>query len=84
MMEFLQAATCADQLEVLWRRMDDDADEEVDPTGMVLEIPDQQDAVLDQGNNESLNVGPALLGGVALKSIWRNYSGPPHCLRGPL
>ena len=51
MMEFLQAATCADQLEVLWRRMDDDADEEVDPTGMVLEIPDQQDAVLDQGNN---------------------------------
>ena len=54
MMEFLQAATCADQLEVLWRRMDDDADEEVDPTGMVLEIPDQQDAVLDQGNNESL------------------------------
>ena len=54
MMEFLQAATCADQLEVLWRRMDNDADEEVDPTGMVLEIPDQQDAVLDQGNNESL------------------------------
>ena len=54
MVEFLQAATCADQLEVLWRRMDDDADEEVDPTGMVLEIPDQQDAVLDQGNNESL------------------------------
>ena len=66
MMEFLQAATCADQLEVLWRRMDDDADEEVDPTGMVLEIPDQQDAVLDQGNNESLipieDVGGETLG----------------------
>ena len=66
MMEFLQAATCADQLEVLWRRMDDDADEEVDPTGMVLEIPDQQDAVLDQGNNESLipieNAGGETLG----------------------
>ena len=30
------------------------------------------------------NVGPALLGGVALKSIWRNYSGSPDCLRGPL
>ena len=30
------------------------------------------------------NVGPALLGGVALKSVWRNYSGPPDCLRGPL
>ena len=33
---------------------------------------------------ENNNVGPALLGGVALKSIWRNYSGPPDCLRGPL
>ena len=54
MMEFLQAATCADQLEVLWRRMDDDADEEVDPSGMVLEIPEQQDAVSEQGVNESL------------------------------
>ena len=53
MMEFLQAATCADQLEVLWRRMDDDADEEVDPSGMVLEIPEQQDAVSEQGINES-------------------------------
>ena len=53
MMEFLQAATCADQLEVLWNRMDDDADEEVDPSGMVLEILGQKDAVLDQGINES-------------------------------
>ena len=53
MMEFLQAATCADQLEVLWKRMDDDVDEEVDPSGMVLEIPGQQDAVLEQGINES-------------------------------
>ena len=53
MMEFLQAATCADQLEVLWKRMDDDADEEVDPSGMVLEILGQQDAVLEQGINES-------------------------------
>ena len=53
MMEFLQAATCADQLEVLWKRMDDDADEEVDPSGMVLEIPEQQDAVFEQGINES-------------------------------
>ena len=31
-----------------------------------------------------INVGPALLGGVVLKSIWPNYSGPPDCLRGPL
>ena len=54
LMEFLQAATCADQLEVLWKRMDDDADEEVDPSTMVLEILGQEDAVLDQGNNESL------------------------------
>ena len=53
MMEFLQAATCADQLEVLWKSMDDDADEEVDPSGMVLEIPEQQDAVFEQGINES-------------------------------
>ena len=53
MMEFLQAATCADQLEVLWKRMDDNADEEVDPSGMVLEISGQQDAVLEQGINES-------------------------------
>ena len=52
MMEFLQAATCADQLEVLWNRMDDDADEEVDPSGMMLEILGQKDAVLDQGINE--------------------------------
>ena len=54
LMEFLQAATCADQLEVLWKRMDDDADEEVDPSTTVLEILGQEDAVLDQGNNESL------------------------------
>ena len=54
LMEFLQAATCADQLEVLWNRMDDDADEEVDPSTTVLEILGQEDAVLDQGNNESL------------------------------
>ena len=53
LMEFLQAATCADHLEVLWKRMDDDADEEVDPSTMVLEILGQEDAVLDQGNNES-------------------------------
>ena len=53
-MEFLQAATCADQLEVLWRRMDDDADEEVDPSTAVLEVLGPEDAVLDQGNNESL------------------------------
>ena len=53
LMEFLQAATCADQLEVLWDRMDDDADEEVDPSTTVLEILGQEDAVLDQGNNES-------------------------------
>ena len=37
----------------------------------------------DHGNKNS-NVGPALLGEVALKSIWPNYSGPPDCLRGPL
>ena len=54
LMEFLQAATCADQLEVLWRRMDDDADEEVDPSTAVLEVLGPEVAVLDQGNNESL------------------------------
>ena len=54
LMEFLQAATCADQLEALWRRMDDDADEEVDPSTAVLEVLGPEDAVLDQGNNESL------------------------------
>ena len=53
-MEFLQAATCADQLEVLWKRMDDDADEEVDPSTAVLEVLGPEVAVLDQGNNESL------------------------------
>ena len=54
LMEFLQAATCADQLEALWRRMDDDADEEVDPSTAMLEVLGLEDAVLDQGNNESL------------------------------
>ena len=54
LMEFLQAATCADQLEALWRRMDDDADEEVDPSTAALEVLGPEDAVLDQGNNESL------------------------------
>ena len=54
LMEFLQAATCADQLEVLWKRMDDDADEEVDPSTAVLEVLGPEDAVLDQGNNEFL------------------------------
>ena len=52
-MEFLQAATCADELEELWKRMDD-ADVEVDPSGMVLEISGQQEAVLGQGINEIL------------------------------
>ena len=50
MMEFLQAATCADQLEVLWKSMEDDADQEVDPSGMVLEIPEQQDALFQSMN----------------------------------
>ena len=54
LMEFLQAATCADELEDLWKRMDDDDDDaEVDPSGMVLEISGQQDAVLGQGINET-------------------------------
>ena len=53
LMEFLQAATCADELEELWKRMDDDDDAEVDPSGMVLEISGQQDAVFGQGNNET-------------------------------
>ena len=47
-MEFLQAATCADELEELLKRMEDD-DEEVDLSGMVLEISGQQETVLDQG-----------------------------------
>ena len=53
LMEFLQAATCADELEDLWRRMDDDDDPEVDPSGMVLEISGQQDAVFGQGSDET-------------------------------
>ena len=34
--------------------MDDDADEEVDPSTAMLEVLGLEDAVLDQGNNESL------------------------------
>ena len=53
LMEFLQAATCADELEDLWKQMDDDDDPEVDPSGMVLEISGQQDAVFGQGSDET-------------------------------
>ena len=53
LMEFLQAATCADELEDLWKRMGEDDDAEVDPSGMVLEISGQKDAVLGQGINET-------------------------------
>ena len=52
LMEFLQAATCADELEELWQRMDDDDDAEVDPSGMVLEFSGQDESVLEQGNGE--------------------------------
>ena len=52
-MEFLQAATCADELEDLWRRMDDDDDPEVDPLGCVLEISGHDESVLNQGSNET-------------------------------
>ena len=52
LMEFLQAATCADELEELWKRMDED-DEEVDPSGMVLEISGQREMVCGQGSGET-------------------------------
>ena len=52
MMEFLQAATCADELEELWRRMNDDDEAEVDPSGYVLESLGQEESVLEQGNGE--------------------------------
>ena len=52
LIEFLQAATCADELEDLWRRMEDD-DEEVDPLGCVLEISGHDESVLNPRSNET-------------------------------
>ena len=51
-MEFLRAATCADELEVLRKRMDD-YDEEVDPSGRLLEISGQTESVFGQGSGET-------------------------------
>lgn len=50
-MEFFQAATCADELEELWKQMDED-DEEVDPLGCVLEISGHDESVLNPRSNE--------------------------------
>ena len=51
LMEFLQATTCADELEDLWLRMD--PDEEVDPSGFVLEVSGQLEPVFAQGSGEA-------------------------------
>ena len=51
LMEFFRASTCADELEALWRQKEDD-EEEVDPSGLVLEFSGQEESVLEQGNGE--------------------------------
>ena len=51
-MEFLQAATCADELEELWKRTNED-EEEVDPLGCVLEISGHDESVLNPRGNET-------------------------------
>ena len=51
MMEFFRAATCADELEELWRRIPED-DVEVDPSGFMLEFSGQDESILEQGNGE--------------------------------
>ena len=82
LMEFLQAATCADELEELWKRMDED-DEEVDPSGMVLEISGQREMVFGQGSGETLipieDAGGVTTGGTSRLSgtrmlLWNLYS----------
>ena len=47
LIEFMRAATCADELEVLWRRMEEE--EEMDPSGSVLEISRQSGTDLNEG-----------------------------------